>query len=127
MNTVILSGRLARDVEVKTLQSGMSVCRMTIAVDRRVKKEGQPTADFVGLVAWDKTAEFAGKYLSKGRKIIVEGRIQTGSYEKDGKKVYTTDIIADRIEFADSKPKDDAGKQPNDNLFVNADDDTIPF
>lgn len=103
----------------------MAVCRMTIAVDRRAKKEGQQTADFVGLVAWDKTAEFAGQYLSKGRKILVEGRVQTGSYEKDGKKIYTTDIIADRIEFADSKPKD-AGQTPVDNSFSPSDSD-IPF
>lgn len=124
MNYVVLSGRLARDPEVKTLQSGMAVCRMTIAVDRKVKKDGQQNADFIGLIAWDKTAEFAGNYLSKGRKILVEGRIQTGSYEKDGKKVYTTDIIADRIEFADSKPKD-TEQRPNDGMFATTED--VPF
>ena len=125
MNYVVLSGRLARDPEVKTLQSGMSVCRMTIAVDRLTKKEGQPTADFIGILAWDKTAEFAGKYLAKGRKIIVEGRISTSSYEKDGQKVYRTDIVANRIEFADSKPKD-AGETTVDNSFSPSDSD-IPF
>ena len=113
MNKVILMGRLARDPDVRTTQSGRQVARMTLAVDRRVNRSnlqpGQQTADFIGLVAWERTAEFAGTYLSKGRQILVEGRIQTGSYEaQDGTKRYTTDVIADRIEFADSRPQGDA-------------------
>ncbi len=112
MNKVILMGRLARDPDVRTTQSGRQVARMTLAVDRRISRAnlqpGQPTADFISLVAWERTAEFAGNYLSKGRQILVEGRIQTGSYEaQDGTKRYTTDVIADRIEFADSRPQGD--------------------
>lgn len=113
MNKVILMGRLTKDPELRTTQSGRQVARMTLAVDRRVNRAnlqpGQPTADFIGLVAWERTAEFAGTYLSKGRQILVEGRIQTGSYEaQDGTKRFTTDVIADRIEFADSRPQGDA-------------------
>lgn len=110
MNKVILMGRLARDPDVRTTQSGMKVARMTIAVDRRISRAkaqpGQQTADFIGLVAWDRTADFADQFLGKGRQILVEGRIQTGSYEaQDGTKRYTTDVIAERIEFADSRPQ----------------------
>lgn len=108
-------GRLARDPDVKSTQSGMVVARMTIAVDRRISKakqqEGQQTADFIGLVAWERTAEFAGHYLAKGRQILVEGRIQTGSYEKDGQKRYTTDVVCERIEFADSKPQSGSAQE----------------
>ena len=104
MNKVILLGRLTRDPESKTTASGKTVCRFSVAVDRIGKDKG---ADFIGCVAWEKTAEFVAKYLSKGRRVLVEGRIQTGSYEgQDGTKHYTTDVIADRVEFADSKPQD---------------------
>lgn len=99
MNKVILMGRLTKDVEVKYSQSQKAVVRFTLAVDRRAKGE----ADFVSCVAFDKTAEFMGKYLAKGRQIALSGRILTGSYDKDGKKVYTTEVIADEIFFADSK------------------------
>ena len=114
MNKVILMGRLARDPDVRTTPSGLQVARMTIAVDRRISRAkaqaGQQTADFISLVAWDRTAEFAGQYLAKGRQILVEGRIQTGSYEaQDGTKKYTTDVVAERIEFADSRPQGDSG------------------
>lgn len=108
MNKVILMGRLARDPELRTTQSGRQMARMTIAVDRRISRAnaqpGQQTADFIGLVAWERTAEFAEKYLNKGSQILVEGRIQTGSYEaQDGTKRYTTDVIVERIEFAGSR------------------------
>ncbi|MBR1761164.1 MAG: single-stranded DNA-binding protein [Schwartzia sp.] len=145
MNKVILMGRLARDPDVRTTQSGMKVARMTIAVDRRISKAkiqaGQQSADFIGLVAWDRTAEFAEQYLGKGRQILVEGRIQTGSYEaQDGTKRYTTDVIVERIEFADSRPQNggmDGGYTPRPAApaapvapsFDNAPiaDDDIPF
>lgn len=103
MNKVILLGRLARDPDGDTTQSGKRKVRMTIAVDRPKAKDGARNADFIGLVAWEKTAEFAEKYLTKGQRVLIEGRIQTGSYEKDGEKRYTTDVNVDRIEFADSK------------------------
>ena len=91
MNKVILMGRLARDPELRTTQSGRQMARMTIAVDRRISRvnaqPGQQTADFISLVAWERTAEFAEKYLNKGSQILIEGRIQTGSYEaQDGTK-----------------------------------------
>ena len=110
MNKVILMGRLARDPELRTTQSGRQMARMTIAVDRRISRAnaqpGQQTADFISLVAWERTAEFAEKYLNKGSQILIEGRIQTGSYEaQDGTKRYTTDVIVERIEFAGSRSR----------------------
>ena len=109
MNKVILMGRLARDPECRTTQSGQMKANFTLAVDRMSKEK---MADFIGLTAWGKTAEFVSQYLCKGRQVLVEGRIQTGSYEKDGKKVYTTDVMVDRIEFADKKPQGNAEEPP---------------
>ncbi|GHU65050.1 single-stranded DNA-binding protein [Clostridia bacterium] len=109
MNIVILVGNLVRDPEKTYTQSGMAITRFTIAVNRNRKTEGGEDADFVRVTAFDKQAEFVERYFSKGRKIGIEGRIQTGSYEKDGKKVYTTDVIANRVEFVDKKPEDGGG------------------
>ena len=114
MNRVILMGRLARDPETQTTTTGKLKCRMTIAVDRPKAKDGTQSADFIGLVAWERTAEFSEKYLSKGQRILVEGRIQTGSYEKNGEKRYTTDVNVDRIEFADGKKKEQEEEIPMD-------------
>lgn len=118
MNKVIIMGRLARDPEVHYTQgeTPTAIARYTLAVDRRVKREGEQTADFIGVVAFGKAAEFAEKYCYKGTKLLVTGRIQTGSYtNKDGNKVYTTDVIAEDQEFCESKktteeeaPKTDA-------------------
>lgn len=92
-------GRLTKDVEVRG-----EVARYTLAVDRKYKKEGQPEADFINCVVFGKSAEFAEKYFHKGMKVAVCGRIQTGSYtDKDGKKVYTTDIVVEEQEFCESK------------------------
>ncbi len=107
MNKVILMGRLTRDPEVRYSQSdtSMAIARFSIAVDRRrtQNNEGQ-TADFINCVAFGRLGEFSEKYLKKGTKIALTGRIQTGSYtNKDGQKVYTTDIVAEDIEFAESK------------------------
>ena len=108
MNKVILMGRLTRDPEVRYSQgeNSMAIARYTLAVDRRRggnQQDGQ-TADFIGIVAFGKSGEFAEKYLKKGTKVIVTGRIQTGSYtNKDGVKVYTTDVVAEDQEFAESK------------------------
>ena len=113
MNKVILMGRLARDPDVRTTQSGKSVARMTIAVDRRMSKNadsGQATADFLNLVAWERLAEFAGNYLHKGSKILVEGRLQSRSYEaQDGSKRYVTEVNVSDIEFCESKSHADGG------------------
>ncbi len=103
MNKVILIGRLVADPELRNTQSGKSVASYRLAVDRQVKQDGQPEADFLNCKAFGKNAEFASNYLRKGTKIAIEGRIQTGSYEKDGVKHFTTDIIVDRHEFCESK------------------------
>ena len=110
MNKVILMGRLVRDPEVRYTQAEnpMAVSRYTLAIDRRgiKKKEGdqKPETDFINCIAFGKSGEFAEKYFHRGLRVLVSGRIQTGSYvNKDGQKVYTTDIIVDDQEFADSK------------------------
>jgi len=104
MNKAILIGRLTRDPEVRYTDGGTSIARFTMAVDRRFKKDGEQQADFIGCIAFTKTAEFVEKYFTQGMKIVVEGRIQTGSYtNKDGIKVYTTDVVAENVEFAESK------------------------
>ena len=104
MNKVILMGRLTKDPEIRTTQDGAhSIARYTLAVDRKFSKQEQ-SADFISCTAWEKKAEFAQKYLRKGTKVVVTGRIQTGSYtDRDGKKVYTTDVVVEDCEFAESK------------------------
>lgn len=106
MNKVILMGRATRDPEVRYSagENQMAIARFTLAVDRRIKREGDASADFISCVAFGKTAEFAEKYLKQGTKIVVTGRIQTGSYtNKDNNKVYTTDVVVEECEFAESK------------------------
>ena len=106
VNKVILMGRLTRDPEVRYSQAAepIAIARFTLAIDRKVKQEGMQAADFINCVAFGKNGEFAEKYLRKGIKIAVIGRIQTGSYtNKDGAKVYTTDIVVEEFEFAESK------------------------
>lgn len=110
MNSVCLLGRLTRDPELRYTQGGTAMCSFTLAVDRNMSREkrqeaeasGQPTADFIRVVCWRQTAELVANYMTKGRQIAVEGRIQTGSYEKDGQRVYTTDVVADRVHFVGS-------------------------
>ena len=108
MNKVILMGRLTRDPEVRYTQgdNSMAIARYTLAVDRRTgrSQDGQQNADFISIVAFGKSGEFAEKYLRKGTKLVVSGRIQTGSYtNKDGATVYTTEVVAEDQEFAESK------------------------
>ena len=106
MNKVILMGRLTRDPEVRygTGENATAVARYTLAVDRRFKRDGEQSADFIGCVAFGKSAEFAEKYLRQGMRIVVTGRMQTGSYtNRDGQKVYTTDVVIEDQEFAESK------------------------
>ena len=108
MNKVILIGRLTRDPEVRTTTTGKSVASFTLAVDRRFVRrdnsEGQQTADFIPIVAWSKLAEICGNNLSKGRRISVEGRIQVRTYDdQNGNKRYVTEVVADDVEFLDSK------------------------
>ena len=106
MNKVILMGRLTRDAEVRYSQgeSSTAVARFSLAVDRRFKRDGEQATDFINCVAFGRAAEFAERYLRQGTKLLVTGRIQTGSYtNRDGVKVYTTDIVVEEQEFAESK------------------------
>lgn len=104
MNSVQLTGRFTRDPEVRYTDGGSTIARFTIACDRRFKQQDGPSADFIGCVAFGKTAEFIEKYFYKGMKIELNGHIQTGNYtNKDGIKVYTTDVIAENVSFAESK------------------------
>ena len=102
MNNVSIVGRFARDPEVRYTDSGIAVARFTVAVNRQVK-DGAQTADFISCVAFRGTAEFIEKYFKKGMAVGLTGRIQTGSYEKEGTKVYTTDVVADKVEFVEKK------------------------
>ena len=121
MNKVILMGRLTRDPDVRYSQgeSATAVARYTLAVDRRFRRDGDASADFIGCVAFGRQAEFAEKYLRQGTKIAITGRIQTGSYtNRDGQKVYTTDVVVEEQEFAESKAaasEHAGGFQPQNN------------
>ena len=120
MNRIILLGRLVRDPEVKVTSTQKTYCTFTLAVDRPfIAKSGQREADFIPIQTWNKTAEICGNSLSKGQRLLVEGRLQIRSYDgKDGKKHYTTEVIANRVEFIEKRnssgnqaaaPKEDAG------------------
>lgn len=134
MNKVILIGRTTKDAEVRYSQgSNMAVAKITLAVDRKFKKDGEPTADFINCTAFGKTAEVSEKYVFKGTKIAVVGRIQTGSYtNKDGQKVYTTDVMVEELEFCESKnntSNQPAPKPVGDDFMRIPDgaDDDLPF
>ena len=104
MNKVILMGRLTRDPDIRYTDNQTCVARYSIAVDRRYSKEGEQSADFPSIVSFGKACEFVEKYLKQGTKVLITGRLQTGSYtNKDGVKIYTTDVITEEIEFAESK------------------------
>lgn len=138
MNKVILMGRLTKDPEVRYSQTDNHLCvaRYTLAVDRRIKQDGEQSADFINCVAFGKAGDFAEKYLKKGTKVAITGRIQTGSYtNKDGQKVYTTDVVIEESEFAESKSSNsqnnngNGGKVDNDG-FMNIPegiDEDLPF
>lgn len=104
MNLVVIMGRLTKDPEQRVTQSEKQVSMFTLAVNRKFEKD---KADFINVVAWNKLSEFTQKYLSKGRQIVVSGRLQVRDYEKDGHKVYVSEVIAEEIYFADSKPKEE--------------------
>lgn len=123
MNKVILLGRLTRDPDIRYTQGAepMAIARYTLAVDRRIRREGEAAADFISCVAFGKIAEVAEKYLNKGTKIIISGRLQTGSYtDRDGRKVYTTEVIVEDQEFAESK------KSQNDFMDM-PEEENLPF
>lgn len=139
MNKVILMGRLTRDPEVRYSQGDTptAIARYTLAVDRRTRKDGEASADFISCVAFGKSAEFAEKYLRKGTKLVVTGRIQTGSYtNKDGAKVYTTDVVVEDQEFAESKAAASGNQEGNSQPAASGDgfmnvpegmDEELPF
>ena len=147
MNKVVLVGRLTRDPEVRQSQgdNATAVARYTLAVDRRFRRDGEPTADFIPCVIFGRSAEFAEKYFHQGMRVLITGRIQTGSYtNKDGQKVYTTDVIVEDQEFADSKGAgsgDNGGFAPGSrpmpaaaapadgfmNLPIGVEDEGLPF
>lgn len=128
MNKVILIGRLTKDAEIRATQgeNATTIARYTLAVDRRFKRDGEQTADFINCVAFGRQAEFAEKYLRKGIKIAVSGRIQTGSYtNRDGQKVYTIDVIIDEQEFCESKQQEEPKQE--DEFMAMPDDSELPF
>ena len=139
MNKVILIGRLIKDPDVRMGTNDTKIARYTLAVNRKYHKNNEPTADFIGCVALGKNGEFAEKYLYKGIKIAVAGRIQTGSYtNRDGQKVYTTDVLIEEQEFAESKKSQSEEQRPpipspeqgaDDFMSVPAfaEDDELPF
>lgn len=123
MNKVILMGRLTRDPEVRYTNGAepLAIARYTLAVDRRIRKEGEQTSDFIGCVAFGKAAEFAEKYFHKGMRILITGKIQTGSYtNKEGKKVYTTDVVIEDQEFAESKGNGESNREERDRAAMEA-------
>ncbi len=139
MNNVVLIGRLVRDPELRFLSgSGRAVVNFTLAVEKEMSREkkaemkaqGKPTADFIRIVAWGKTAELCANYLSKGRQVAIQGTINTGSYQdKDGKTVYTTDVIAQKVEFIGGRDKNEQTSDytRNQSDFSEISDDDIPF
>ena len=125
MNLAVLIGRTTKDIELQRSTSGTAIARFTVAVNRRV--EG---ADFIGCVAFGKTAENMEKYVKKGSKIAVQGHIQTGSYtNNEGKKIYTTDVIADNVEFIDTHKAEKQEEKPSDEFMKLPEgvDDELPF
>lgn len=149
MNKVILMGRLTHDPEIRYSQGEkqMAIARFSVAVNRRTKQQdGQATADFISCVAFDRLGEFAEKFLRQGTKILLEGRIQTGSYtNREGQKIYTTEVVAESMEFAESKaaaeeaknkvakerPKQEKAPSADPNGFMNipdgVEDEGLPF
>lgn len=139
MNKAILIGRLTRDIDLKYTLSGMAIGRFTLAINRKMTREkrqeaernNQPTADFIGCIAFGKTAETISQYVGKGNQLGIEGHIQTGSYEnKEGQRVYTTDVMVDGFTFIDSRSKDGGDSEVQDQNydgFFPVNNDDIPF
>lgn len=145
MNKCVFIGRISKDIDVRNSQgeNSTTIARFSIAVDRKFKKEGEATADFINCIAFGKQAEFCEKWLNKGSKIAITSHVQCGSYtNKDGIKVYTTDFVIEEIEFAESKGNsgstsapsskgDQKNGKPNEDGFMNIpdglDDEELPF
>lgn len=140
MNSTNILGRLTRDPELKYTQSGTAIVRFTTAVNRKLSKEkrqqaeqnNQPTADFISCQAWGKTAETIAQYFKKGNRIGITGHIQTGSYEKDGTRIYTTDIVVDSVDFIENRQENTTANNANSayeeqDEFFPIDNGNIPF
>ena len=129
LNKVIIMGRLTRDPEIRHTQNGTAVASLTLACDRDFKpKSGEKETDFIDVVVWGKTAEFAANYFTKGRMVIVEGRLQVrGWQDKDGNKRKSTEVVADRMYFGDSKQDGKKQTAPSDDFEEIEDDGDIPF
>lgn len=140
MNNVILTGRIAKDLEIRYTQNGKAYCRLTLAVDRGMSKEkkqeaeanGQPTADFINIVVWGKQAENCQRYLQKGRNVAIQGRLQSGSYTaQDGTRKFVTEVWAERVQFIEWGEKKEDNTQPFgqfDELgYTEATNEDIPF
>lgn len=111
INRTILVGRITKDPALRKTQNGTSVVSFVLAVNRKVKKEGQPDADFINCVAWNKTADFMAQYVKKGALLGLESRIQTRNYDdRDGKRVYVTEVVADRVQLLESKKSDESAQ-----------------
>ena len=133
MNQVIMMGRLVRNPEIRYSQDGMAIARYTLAVNRKLQKGNEEAADFIRIVAFDKRAEFASKYFFQGQRVLISGSLRTGSYtNKEGQKVYTTEVWALTQEFADSKKNGESGSgQIIGDGFMHipdgVDDEGLPF
>lgn len=129
MNKIELLGRLTKDPEIRYTQNNTPVASFSLAVNRRFAKEGEQQADFINIVAWNKTAEFCGKYFKKGSQIALVGRLQTRSYEDNGTKKYVTEVIAEEVYFADTKKDiiEDNGEPTDITSEVIAGDSDLPF
>lgn len=129
MNKVMITGRFIKDNDMR-MAGETAVVKNTIAVDRKFKKDGEPTADFLNVVAFGKVAEFIEKYTQKGSKVFIDGHIQTGNYtNKDGVKIYTTDIVVESVEFAESKGSENksTGKDTSFNNVPSGTPEVLPF
>lgn len=135
LNSAVVMGRLTSDPEVRSTPAGVSVCRFTVAVDRSYVKQGEERkADFIDILAWRQTAEFVGKYFQKGQMIAIQGSIQTGSYEKDGIKRRTFEIVAENVSFCGSKSESNGTSETpsfsnadTGDFVSSVDDDELPF
>ena len=115
MNKSFLIGRLTKTPEIRFTESNTAICSFSIAIDRSyANKEGQKETDYINIKVFGKQAENASKYLDKGSLVAIDGRIQTGSYEKEGKKIYIFEVVADRVQFLDSKPKEIHSETPDE-------------
>lgn len=131
MNRVVLMGRLTKDIELRYTQSNMSVTSFTIATDRYASKEKGKVANFINCKAFGKTAENIGKFFQKGSQILIEGEIVAGSYEKDGRKVYTTDVFVSNFYFVDGSKKETGTNEPvktePEFKVIDESNDDLPF